>query len=217
MSSIKEKKVYVDLHDLYQFLISECRYGYKRNNHLMPGGAYDHVKEYLPKMLKANKDMALHTARQLCEECISDQLTANFYEGLDDEFGNRKEAVEFVNWCMEWIRTNSGSDAECTCHTPYNYDIFESNLTREEELKYRVFEIDKFEEDADVIREITTEPVSKNDADNVLFLQELGVTSGVTNHIVIRDQHSRYIVGELVRIVEPESHKGHVYSIKLSK
>lgn len=217
MSRTKEKRIYVNVHDLYQFLISECRYGYRRNNHLMPGGAYDHVKEYLPKMLKADKDVALHTASQLCDECISDQLIANFYEGLDDEFGNRKEAVEFINWCMEWIRANSDSDAECAYHKPYNYDLFESNIAREAELKYRVFELDKFEEDANVIREITTEPVSKKDADNVLFLQELGVTSGVMNSRSIRDKHSRYIVGELIRIIEPESHNGRVYAIKLSK
>ena len=93
MAKIKKNVVNVEIHDLYQFMIAECRYGYKRNNHLMPGGAYDHVKEYLPEILKVNKDTALHTASQLCDECISEQLTANFYEGLDDEFGNRKDAV----------------------------------------------------------------------------------------------------------------------------
>ena len=38
-----EEKEYVkiDVHKLYQLLITELRYGYTRNNHLMPSSAYN--------------------------------------------------------------------------------------------------------------------------------------------------------------------------------
>lgn len=64
------RDITVDCKDLYQFLISECRYGYTRNNHLMPWGAFHHVYEYLPLMKETNRDFAISTACQLAEEAI---------------------------------------------------------------------------------------------------------------------------------------------------
>ena len=130
-----EKIAKVNLKDLYQFLISECRYGYTRNNHLMPDSAYDHVKEYLPKIAKINKEYAIYTAKQLCEECISNQLITNFYDGEDDEFGNRKEAIEFIVWCIDYVNVQE------KCWQPYNFDRFKENRDKNFELRYKIYEI----------------------------------------------------------------------------
>lgn len=80
MENVKNKTVSVDLSDLYQFMISECRYGYTRNNHLMPWGAFNHVYEYLPLMVKVDPDWAVSTATQLAEEAISELHSYSFNE-----------------------------------------------------------------------------------------------------------------------------------------
>ena len=212
---MKTKKVYLDGHDVYQLMLAECRYGYTRNNHLMPGGAYDHVKKYLPKLLKADLECGLHTAAQLCDECISQQLNGNFFDGLDDEHSNRKEAIEFIDWLLDFIH-DKGRDTNYSNFMPYNYDAFLANKEREAAHRYRVFELNSFEEGADVVRELTKEPVSKKEADRILFIEELGVTSGVMNHIDIKSKdYPVRVVGEIVRIIEPETHKGKIYSIEL--
>ena len=66
------KRLDLDLKDVYQLLIGECRYGYRRNNHLMPSCAYDKVKDIVPRMYKVDEDYAVYTLKQICEECISD-------------------------------------------------------------------------------------------------------------------------------------------------
>lgn len=71
MENTQEKKISVGQKDLYQFLIAECRYGYTRNNHLMPDGAFRHVKEYLPLMKETDRFFAAGVAEQLADECIS--------------------------------------------------------------------------------------------------------------------------------------------------
>lgn len=114
--------VEVSLKDMYQMLIAECRYGYTRNNHLMPFGAYEHVKEYLPRMLAIDEDFALSTAKQLCEECISDELLIRFARHADDEFHNLRMACGFIRWLVDWINTNNTSHQKS--YIPYNYDIF---------------------------------------------------------------------------------------------
>ena len=86
------KTINVSLKNVYQLLISEMRYGYRRNNHLMPSCGYDKVKTLVPQMYEVDKEYAIYTMKQLCEECISDQLSANFYDGEEDEHGNRAEA-----------------------------------------------------------------------------------------------------------------------------
>ena len=77
---MEEKKnlVGVNVHDLYQLLIEGNRYGYTRNNHLMPSGAFHHCRTYLPDMRKVDPEFALHTAKQLAEEAI-DELRKDAY------------------------------------------------------------------------------------------------------------------------------------------
>lgn len=69
---MKKKDVKVSLKDLYQMMISDTRYGYTRNNGLMPDGAFDHCRTYLPLMAREDADYAAHTAKQLAEEAISE-------------------------------------------------------------------------------------------------------------------------------------------------
>ena len=212
---MKTKKVQIDVQDVYRLMLDECRYGYTRNNHLMPCGAYEHAKKYLPKLLKADIEYGLHTAAQLCDECISQQVNGNFFDGLDDEHGNRAEALKFIDWLLDFIH-DKGRDTNYSNFIPYNYDALLANKEREAAYKYRVFELNSFEEGADVIKELTKEPISKKDAGKVLFIDELGVTSGVMNHIDIKSKECpTRVVGEIIRVIEPETHKGKVYSIEL--
>jgi len=75
---VMEKKVEVGIHDLYQMMISECRYGWTRNNHLMPDGAYNHCLDYLPEMFKIDRDYAIHTTLQLMSETIEEIRKESF-------------------------------------------------------------------------------------------------------------------------------------------
>lgn len=93
MENIKDKTVSVSLSDLYQFLVSECRYGYTRNNHLMPWGAFRHVYEYLPLMVEADVDRATGTAKQLAEEAISELCRYSFNEDK-----NKAEIFYVIDW-----------------------------------------------------------------------------------------------------------------------
>ena len=219
---VDKRGVRVDVKDLYQLLVAECRYGYGRNNHLMPWGAYEHVREYLPIMYATDPEFALSTACQVCEECISDQLCMNFYDGLDDEHGSRASAVAFVEYLLEWIHSH-GKDVECPSrdyenYLPYDYDRYRDNVARADSLRYRVFETDSFEPGANKVREITSGPVGKREADEALFLGELGVTEGVMNRVDVRtERYPVRVVGERLRIIEPESHKGRTYLIELDE
>ena len=87
------KKLELDLKDVYQLLIDECRYGYSRNNHLMPGSAYDKVKCIVPAMYEVDKEYAIYTLKQICTECIGLEIAA-----LDknDEFDNLNLSIIFV-------------------------------------------------------------------------------------------------------------------------
>jgi hypothetical protein len=93
MENIKDKTVSVSLSDLYQFLVSECRYGYTRNNHLMPWGAFRHVYEYLPLMVEADVDRATGTAKQLAEEAISELCRYSFSEDK-----NKVKVFYTIDW-----------------------------------------------------------------------------------------------------------------------
>lgn len=215
---MSEKKVKISTVDLYRLLIGECRYGYTRNNHLMPSAAYSEVKKFLQLMLEADPDTALHTAQQLCDECISDQIARHFPEGLDDEFGNRKEAIEFVNYLLDFVHVNG-----CESYKPYNYNLFEDNLKKEADLKYTIFEAKNFDFedfDADILeadKDIIAKDVSKAEADRILFEDILNVTSGTFNRINITpSKYSNTVIGEKLRIISPDSHKGRIYCIVLS-
>ena len=88
----KRKTVAVECHDLYQLMISECRYGYTRNNHLMPWGAFNHCYFYLPKLMKADPDFAKHTAKQLAEEAI-EQLRMDSFGDARKQFSVLQEGI----------------------------------------------------------------------------------------------------------------------------
>lgn len=117
---MKKDCMKIPLKDIYQLLIAECRYGYTRNNHLMPSGAYDRVKEYLPKMYEIDEYFAVSTAMQICEEAISDELLTHFREGVDDQHGNMWDTIRFVEWLRAWIIVNSKTPND----SPYNYSQY---------------------------------------------------------------------------------------------
>ena len=94
--------VEVDINEVYQLLISTCRYGYTRFNHLEPSCSFMTCKEILPKMLEADLVATYCTAKQLCEECI-DVLSDKFYDCHEDEFGNRTSMIEFINWLLDYL------------------------------------------------------------------------------------------------------------------
>jgi len=121
--------------DLYQFLLSDCRYGYTRNNHLMPDGAYYHAYTYLPELLKVDREMALNTAKQLCDECISMELI-QFADGIDDENGNRAKAFKFIEEMLNFIHNNEVHDE----WKPYNYDNYLENKALDDKPCYDIYE-----------------------------------------------------------------------------
>ena len=157
------KTMNVSLKNVYQLLISEMRYGYRCNNHLMPSCGYDKVKTLVPQMYEIDKEYAIYTMKQLCEECISDQLSANFYDGEDDEYGNRAEAIEFVKWSLQWINQHENNSNNWL---PYNHDLFEANLAKDNEPRYLVYELRGKSKRKKLI---TAEPVSQNEYLNVVF------------------------------------------------
>ena len=174
------KTMNVSLKNVYQLLISEMRYGYGRNNHLMPSCGYDKVKTLVPQMYEVDKEYAVYTMKQLCEECISDQLSANFYDGEDDEYGNRAEAIEFVKWSLQWINQRETELGHKSGDwLPYNHDLFVANLTKDNEPRYLVYELRGKSKRKKLI---TTEPVSQNEYLNVVF-------DGITEAHYRRETH----------------------------
>ena len=153
----------IELRDVGQLLLFECRYGYTRNNHLMPTEAYDKVKKYIPEMCRIDRDYTLHTLQQICEECISLNLLTNFYDGYDDEFGNRQRSIDFVKWCLEYVKNNGHQD-----YVPYNFDSFKEALEQENKPKYLVYEVNN-----DIRTLITPDPISKLDYENLVFLKDI--------------------------------------------
>ena len=137
----EKKGVYVEYGDLCRMLIESCRYGYARNNHLMPWGAFQQCRKYVGKLGKASLEWASHTVRQLCEECIS-AMCSNFPNGYDvDSFGmcNRSEYVEFIEWCLSWL-TERGQGG------PYNVDSYLENLALDDERVYVAYDADTGEQ-----------------------------------------------------------------------
>ena len=170
------KTMNVSLKNVYQLLISEMRYGYRRNNHLMPSCGYDKVKTLVPQMYEVDKEYAVYTMKQLCEECISDQLSANFYNGEDDEHGNRAEAIEFIKWSMQWINQHENNSNNWL---PYNHDLFVANLAKDDEPRYLVYELRGKSKRKKLI---TIDPVSQNEYMNVVF-------DGITEAHYRRETH----------------------------
>lgn len=210
-----ESKIEINTIDLYRLLIGELRYAYSRNNHLQPSCAYDEVKKFLPEMLAADHEIALTTAKQLCEECISDQLSANFLDGLDDEFGNRKEAIEFIEWLLAFIRdTDPG-------YVPYNQSLYLSNLSAGNNLKYNLYKLIDFDFESGDYQKANKEFLftgNKVDVDKELFYNILGCKEKDTvtfNSSKIYE--GRKVVGEKLRIIDPIAHKGEAYLILISR
>jgi len=174
------KTMELSLKDVYQLLIGDLRYGYSRNNHLMPGCAYTRTKRLIDRMYEIDNEYALYTLKQICEECITDQLTWNFCDGYDDELGNRKEAINFVNWCMEWIHAHGDAN-----YLPYCWDRFENNLAKDNEPRYNVYELIGEEK-----KLLTETPVSIKQVDDYIFTKENldDKNSATYHHIVERGE-----------------------------
>lgn len=176
-----EKEVGVTPKVLYQLLICACRYGYMRNNHLMPDGAFLKCKELLPKQFQVDQKMALHTARQLCEECISDELLAHFYSGDEDSSGNRQKAINFVYWLMTWIREH-GDDA----FKPFCYDRFLENVAIDDKPQYTVKELFGFNFETKKWSSSKTlnkgKPLSKNEYLNFIIEDVCGLKDGSVSY-----------------------------------
>lgn len=204
---------------LYRLLVGNLRYAYSRNNHLMPSCAYSEAKEILNKILQKDKDTAINTAKQLCEECISDQLAKNFSDGLDDEFGNRKEAIEFINDLLDFAQEDHKE------WKPYNYSLYENNIKKENELKYTLFEltdtnIDFESFDNDILisdnKNILASNISRKEADDILFDDILKDDKETISFNKVSLIARREVIGHKFRIISPEKSKGKIYCIVLS-
>lgn len=134
MTMVKEITIQSNL--LYRFLIWGCRYGYTRNNSIMPEEAFSVCQEILPKQFEVDSVGALRTAQQLCDECISNELMTHFYDGNDDGYDNRYRSIEFIYWLLRWIKDNGGFD-----YKPYGYDFFLENVALDDKPQYLVTEL----------------------------------------------------------------------------
>lgn len=127
-----DAKVELNVKDVYQLLVANLRYGYTRNNHLMPSCAYEQTKRIINDFLKVDENYAINTLKQICDECISDEICINFYDGVDDECGNREESIQFVWWCIKTINEHIPG------WRPYNFDRFENNIAKDDLNLYSV-------------------------------------------------------------------------------
>lgn len=213
-----EEKEYVkiDVHKLYQLLITELRYGYTRNNHLMPSSAYNDAADLLDRMLEANEGVAVRTAKQLCEECIGDELAMRFSEGLEDDFGNRKAAIDFIEYLLDFIRKREPG------YKPYNMYMYDDNMKRSEDMRYSVFSIkdaesfDAFSHEVPKDRELLKGGLKLDKAYEYLFSTVLGMKNEDVSFNVMKifgGIYGNMIIGKELRICEPEKHKGRVYLI----
>ena len=172
--------VKIKLKDLYQLLISTARYAYTRNNHLMPGSFYEQAKRLLVEMQDADPEWAVNTAKQLCDECITDEIQNHFYEGIDDEYNNLQDSREFVKWLLEFI-----DDANWK---PYNYTDFEVNLKKDDDPRYNIYKVEGEKE-----IKITETPASQNNFKDILFKDYLTV---VYRKNKLDDKRTLYIISE---------------------
>ena len=214
---MEEKEcVKIDVHKLYQLLITELRYGYTRNNHLMPSSAYNDAADLLDRMLEADEGVAVRTAKQLCEECIGDELAMRFSEGLEDDFGNRKAAIDFIEYLLDFIRKREPG------YKPYNMYMYDDNMKRSEDMRYSVFSIkdaesfDAFSHEVPKDRELLKGGLKLDKAYEYLFSTVLGMKNEDVSFNVMKifgGTYGNMIVGKELRICEPEIHKGEVYLI----
>lgn len=172
--------VKIKLKDLYQLLISTARYAYTRNNHLMPGSFYEQAKRLLVEMKDADQEWAVNTAKQLCDECISDEIQNHFYEGIDDEYNNLQDSRKFVKWLLDFIDDDTWK--------PYNYADFEANLKKDDEPRYNIYKVEGEKE-----IKITDTPASQNTFKDILFKDYLTV---VYRKNKLDDKRTLYIISE---------------------
>lgn len=172
--------VKIKLKDLYQLLIATARYAYTRNNHLMPGSFYEQAKRLLVEMKDADPEWAINTAKQLCDECISDEIQNHFYEGIDDEYNNLQDSRKFVKWLLDFIDNNNWK--------PYNYADFEANLKKDDEPRYNIYKVEGKKE-----IKITDTPASQNNFKDILFKDYLTI---VFRKNKLDDKRTLYIISE---------------------
>lgn len=204
-----KRDITLDIKTVYQILIGDLRYGYTRNNHLMPSDAYDKAKSILNLMKKTNSTWAYSTANQICEECISDQIMIHFYNGFDDEYGNLQEAIDFVEYLIKFMQEHNKE------YKPYNYDLYEDLINKKKNIKYSVYKLNK-EEDflAKGIpnnSEALKSSLTLDEAYDYLLLDILGTTNGTFNNLNIVEQGR--VIGKKFRILSPDNHHGELYMI----
>lgn len=199
-------------HDLYQLLVTECRYGYTRNNHLMPRCAYDHIKAYLPLICKEDNELGISTATQLMEECISNQLCRNYDSGLDDEFGNRKEALDFIQYLKDWLAERG------VTNMPYNYTRCLDNIKRADSLKYDIVSLKPgtFEAPNANPDEVLASGLTRDAAGTKLMTEILGTDNAIWNCVKIMTEDG-FVLGQKFRIIQPAEHQGELYAIILKE
>lgn len=204
----KKKKISLEPIVLYRLLISNMRYAYTRNNHLTPSTAYEETKELLDNLIKADFQVGMNTAKQLLEECISDEIIGVFYDGLEDGNGNLKESLKFVDYLKDFIKKN-GDDR----YLPYNQDMLDKVAEKRKSLRYDLVRVEGDNLMADFLTEsILEENLSENDAYNELF-KLLGTqafaASGTRSLVTKREK----VCGKYFKISTPETHKGEIYGI----
>lgn len=188
-----KKNVPVDPVDMYRLLIGEVRYGCSRNNHLMPSGAFDTCRKYLPILMKTNADVAIRTAQQLCEEVIS-ELNLRFYDGEDDENGNRKLYVQFIEECIKFVHENGGPED----WVPFNYNDYQGNLATDDIPQFIVLDADTRELLVDAEHALTR----KNYLE-IIFRTFVEAKEGETysyNYQRLTDENN-HVVGYIYRIL----------------
>jgi hypothetical protein len=149
-------------------------------------------------MYELDKEYAVYTMKQLCEECISDQIMMNFYDGEDDEFGNRAEAIEFVKYSLKWIHEHDIDPRyDSSLWFPYNYDLYLDNVAKDDEPRYNIYELNGNEK---VL--ITKEPVSQKKYVDIIFGEHTEGTYRVETHRLseeCRDRRRSYTY----HVIEP--------------
>lgn len=200
---MEDKKVGILSGDLYRLLVSELRYAYTWNNWRQPSGSYDDVRRLLPHFLEADADFALSTAKQLCEECISEYLALHFFDGLDDENGNRALAVDFIEWLLKFVHENGDK-----AYIPYNIDLYRWNIEKHSKLRYALSRLVDGSSETILIG-------SEPEINAKLFHDILKADSFVPQNKTKLKNSSDRIIGEVFTILEPADHSGEVYKIEL--
>lgn len=135
---MKTKKLSIDTKKVYQLLITSTRYAMTRFNHLEPVSTFNTILELLPQLYKKDNETAIATAKQLCEEIITN-LQYNYENGFDDEFGNRNSYLDTILWLLDFIVDNSGE------WKPYNWDTYTRQLMLDCEKRFEIYDLDNDE------------------------------------------------------------------------